>query len=182
MFVFNIKINKNFLFKAFILFLILLVLIVLGISIYKIFSNADSTVTVNDSITAPEIANITSENYTNVLKTVYDDLDTYIGQNISFCGYVYRVYDFESNQFVLARDMCVTDESQTLVVGFLCEYDDAANFSNGTWVQITGKIQKGNYHGEIPVINITSIQIVEEPQEPLVSPPDDTYIPTSILF
>lgn len=182
MFVFNIKLNKNFLFKIFILFLILLALIILSFSIYKIFSSANSTVTVEDTINTPEIVSITSQNYTNVLKSVYDDLDTYIGQNISFCGYVYRVYDFESNQFVLARDMCVSSNSENLVVGFLCEYSDASNFQNGTWVQITGKIKKGNYHGEIPVIDITSMEVVDAPQSPIVPPPDDTYIPTSILF
>lgn len=182
MFVFNIKLNKNIIFKTIIIFLIILTLIVLCFSIYKIFSNANSTVTVNDTITAPEIANISTENYTNVLKTVYDDLDTYIGQNISFCGYVYRVYDFKSNQFVLARDMVVSSDSQSLVVGFLCEYDDAINFSNGSWVEISGKIKKGNYHGEIPVIDIQSIKTVDEPENYFVSPPDNTYIPTSILF
>ena len=182
MFVFNIKINKNFLFKTFVLILILLALTVLCFSIFKIFSSANSTVTVNDTVTVPEIANITSENYTNILKAVYDNLDTYIGQNISFCGYVYRVYDFENNQFVLARDMSVSSTSENLVVGFLCEYSEASNFQNGTWVQITGTIKKGHYHGEIPVIDVTSIEPADAPESPIVPPPDDTYIPTSLLF
>ncbi len=182
MFVFNIKLNKNILFKVFIILLIILSLVVLCASIYKIFTKANSSITVNDTITAPEIANITSQNYTNILKTVYDDLDTYIGQNISFCGYVYRVYDFESNQFVLARDMVISSDNQTLVVGFLCSCDNAKNFANGTWVEISGKITKGNYHGEIPLIDVSSIKEVDEPQDAFVCPPDSTYIPTSILF
>lgn len=182
MFIFNIKLNKNILFKVIILILIVLSLIVLCASIYKIFINANTTVTVNDSITAPEITNITSKNYTNILNIVYNDLDTYVGQKISFCGYVYRVYDLEENQFVLARDMVISSDNQTLVVGFLCNCENATDYSDGTWVEISGKITKGDYHGEIPIIEIDSIKEVNEPEDALVSPPDSTYIPTSILF
>jgi len=52
-----------------------------------------------------EIAYLTDENYTNILKAVHENLDTYIGQKISYIGYVYRVSDIEDNQFILARDM-----------------------------------------------------------------------------
>ena len=53
-------------------------------------------------------------------KAVHDNLDNYIGQQISFSGYVYRISDFESNQFVLARNMIISSDFQTLIVGFLC--------------------------------------------------------------
>lgn len=182
MFIFNIKMNKNILFKLIIGILIILSLIVLCASIYKIFINANSTITVNDSINIPEIANITTQNYTNILNLVYNNLDTYIGQKISFCGYVYRVYDLESNQFVLARDMVVNSNTQTLVVGFLCKCDKANEFENGTWVEISGKITKGDYHGEIPLIDIDSIKIINKPDDVFVYPPDSSYIPTSFLF
>lgn len=52
-----------------------------------------------------EIAYLTDENYTNVLKEVHENLDTYLGQKICYTGYVYRVSDLQENQFVLARDM-----------------------------------------------------------------------------
>ena len=48
---------------------------------------------------------MTDENYTNVLKEVHENLDTYVGQKICYTGYVYRVADLPENQFVLARDM-----------------------------------------------------------------------------
>lgn len=39
---------------------------------------------------------------------------------INFKGYIYRVFDFEENQFVIARDMFINEEkTQTVVVGFL---------------------------------------------------------------
>ena len=74
--------------------------------------------------------------------------------------------------------MIINSNSQTVVVGFLCEYDDAKNFPDNTWVQITGEIIKGDYHGDI--IKINNIKIVDKPsQEEYVYPPDDSYIPTS---
>ena len=109
-------------------------------------------------------------------------LDEYVGQKIHFTGYVYRVYDFSETQFVLARNMKVTSDNQTLVVGFLCNYNEAFKFSDNTWVEITGKITKGDYHGDIPVIEIEEIQSCNKPQDDLVTPPDDLYIPTSALF
>lgn len=104
------------------------------------------------------------------------------GQKISFTGYVYRVYDFSNTQFVLARNMVISSDNQTLVVGFLCNFKDASKFSDGTWVNITGTITKGDYHGDIPVIEIKEMKACDKPSDEYVYPPDDTYIPTSALF
>ena len=42
-------------------------------------------------------------------------------------GYVFRANDFKENQFVLARDMIISSNLQTLVVGFLCETNELSN-------------------------------------------------------
>ena len=89
------------------------------------------------------------------------------------------VLDLQENQFVLARNMIVSSNSQTVVVGFLCECDNAKVFENDTWVNVTGEIVKGNYHGDMPIIKITNIEHTEKPSEEYVYPPDDSYIPTS---
>lgn len=178
MFICNVKFDHKFIFKIVFVILFLIVLALAGFSIYKIFHK-----NYNDNcISAPDVANITSDNYTNVLKSVHDHLDEHIGQKIHFTGYVYRVYDFSQTQFVLARNMKVSSDNQTLVVGFLCNYKDASKFSDNTWVEITGKITKGDYHGDIPVIEIQEIKSCNKPQDDLVNPPDDMYIPTSVLF
>ena len=60
------------------------------------------------------------------------------------------------------------------------EYDEAKNFEDNTWVQVTGEIYKGNYHGDMPIIKVTDIKTVDKPsQEEYVYPPDDSYIPTA---
>ena len=82
MFIYNFKFNGKLFTK--ILFVII-GLIVTGyflISAYKIYSNSFK---VKDNQDDENIINITTDNYTNVLKTVHDDLDSYIGKNICFC-------------------------------------------------------------------------------------------------
>jgi len=116
------------------------------------------------------------------LKSVHDNPDEYIGQKIKFSGYVYRIIDFTEKEFVLARNMVVSSDFQTVVVGFLCNYDKAKDFEDGTWIEITGTITKGAYHGEMPIVDIENIQKTEKPSDENVYPPDDDYIPTSSLL
>ncbi len=178
MFICNFKLNNKMIFKIVFIIIFIVVIAITGISVYKIFNYKSSDGCTN----IPNVANISADNYTNVLKSVHDNLDEHIGQEISFVGYIYRVYDFSNTQFVLARNMIISSDNQTLVVGFLCDYKNASNFSDGTWVNITGKITKGDYHGTIPIIEIKDIKQCDKPKDEFVYPPDDTYIPTSALF
>ena len=57
--------------------------------------------TVNDSYFENDsVTEISSENYTNVLKEVHDNIDEYVGKEISFVGYIYKIDYLEKNQFV----------------------------------------------------------------------------------
>lgn len=181
MFVCNFKLNKNFILKLFLFIIFLTAFIILGITLYRL-CNFQSLDTVKDEIKYENAQLLTANNYTNVLKTVHDNLDNYIGQKITFTGYVYRVYDLKQTQFVLARNMVVSSDYQTLVVGFLCNYENALNYSDDTWITITGKITKGDYHGEIPVIEIEKIEKAEKPNDEYVYPPDDSFVPTSSIL
>ena len=78
--------------------------------------------------------------------------------------------------------METSQENKTFVVGFLCNYKDADKYKDGTWVEVTGTIEKGNYHGEIPILKIIKIKETKEPEEKLVPLPDDTYVPTAVIF
>lgn len=147
---------------------------------YRVFSGANNSSKSNSCIPQSGVSQISPKNYTNILKSVHENIDSYVGKKICFTGYVYRVLDLQDNQFVLARDMIVNSNSQTVVVGFLCEYDESKNFDDNTWVQVTGEIFKGDYHGDMPIIKITDIKSVDKPsQEEYVYPPDDSYIPTA---
>ena len=80
---------------------------------------------------------------------------------------------------MLARDMIVSSNYQSVIVGFLCEADNAKDFADETWVEVTGEITKGDYHGPMPIVKITEIKKVDRPTEEYVYPPDDSYIPTA---
>ena len=62
------------------------------------------------------------------------------------------------------------------------KYDGWAGFEEGTWVNVTGEIIKGYYHNEIPIIDINKIEETSKPEEEYVYPPDNTYIPTSVIL
>lgn len=188
MFICNFKLNKKKITKFLIIIFALIALILLAISSSKIFEEIKKAISteeitkISDSIPTPEIAELTSENYTNILKQVHENLDTYIGQKVSFTGYIYRVSDLKENEFILARDMIINSKNQTVVVGFLCSYENAKDYPNDTWVKITGTIQKGYYYGDIPILNITKIEETSIPYNPLVNTPSDSYVPTSIIY
>lgn len=179
MFIFNIKFNLKLVVKTLFIIMAIIVIAAFLFSTYKIIKNS---IRVKDEIKNPSITYIEPENYTNILKCCYENMDEYIGQTICFSGYIYRTIDFNENQFVLARDMTTTDKNQTYIVGFLCECNKLKNFKDNDWVEVVGGITKGNYHGDVPILKIKKIKMVAKPENALVPPPDNTYIPTSILF
>lgn len=181
MFICNVKVNGKLWFKILLVFMGLIVLTVFVFSVYKLFNSDENVVYTNDEIRHSDVTEISPDNYTNILKAVHDDLNSYLGKEIKFSGYVYRVIDFNDNQFVLARNMIV--DSQSYVVGFLSEYDKICDFEDGSWVEIIGTITKGKYHNrEIPIIEIKKLNKIDKPQDEFVFPPEDTYIPTSAVL
>ena len=180
MFVWNIKLNGKKLVKIFLVIIAIAITIYFAISAYMIYSNSFK---VKDEVTSSNMINISNNNYTNILKSVHDDIDFYVGKEICFSGYIYRLIDFKETEFVLARDMIISSDMQTLIVGFLCDCKNAQNFADNSWVEIKGEITKGSYHGDMPIIKIKEIKQIEKPKDNIyVYPPDDTYVPTSATF
>lgn len=180
MFVYNVKFNGKALVKLLFVIVAIAVTIYFVVSAWKIYNNSFK---VKDEIISPDVMQLTAENYTNILKSVHDDIDSYVGKKICFTGYVYRVLDFKETEFVLARDMIISSDMQTLVVGFLCDSKNANDFENDSWVEITGEITQGSYHGDMPIIKVKDIKQIEKPKDNVyVYPPDDTYVPTSAMF
>jgi len=180
MFVYNFKVNGNVIFRTIIISIVVISLIILTFSVYNFYNK--SKFILSDDIPLNSVATIESNEYTNILQQVYENVDTYVGQTINFTGYVYKLYDLKDSEFVLARDMLINSDSQTVVVGFLCSYENAGNLKAGTWINVTGEIIKGYYHNQIPVININKIEETTKPEDEFVYPPDNTYIPTSVIL
>ena len=90
MFVYNLKINGSKVFKTFFIVVILLIICIMGIVLFRIFNGANKASTCMPN---SDISEISAKNYTNVLKTVHENIDNYVGMKIKFTGYVYRVSD-----------------------------------------------------------------------------------------
>ena len=167
MFVCNLKINKKkfvFLFTSLILILAILLMF---LAFNKIFFNIPQS-----AISESNILTITSDNYTGFLKDCHESIDKYIGETIQITGYVYRMPDFNENQFVIARTMLINSNNKAVVVGLLSESNKIENFNNSTWVTCTGTIKKGNYNGDMPVLEVISIQASEIPEDEFVYSPN----------
>ena len=187
MFLYNFKLNGNRLIKFLFIVMLLIILIILSVGMYNIFlkneSKSSSEIKLTDTIKSDKIFEITPENYTNILQAVTENIDSYVGSKVHFTGYVYRLFDVDKYEFVLARDMLVNENSsQSLVVGFLCTYDTAYEFKDNTWVDITGTIIKGEYYGDIAQIKVDNMFECSEPEDKFVSVPDNSYVPTSSMF
>lgn len=180
MFIYNFKVDGNKLGKILLGILLVIILIITAIICYRILGN--NFFKTNDGIKIKDVQELSVTNYTNVLKNVHDNIDQYLGQKIKFSGYVYRMIDFKENQFVLARNMIISSDFQTVVVGFLCECDEIATYEDNCWIEIEGSITKGDYHGEIPILKIQKIKKIEKPSEEYVYPPDDSFVSTSTVL
>ncbi len=180
MFIYNLKLNKNLLVKIFICISLVVIFSILAFSIYIIFfKNTTNTLASKKN---DEIFDLNELNYTNILKAANENIDDYVGKKFRVTGYVYRLLDFDKNQFVIARDMKFNNNSTSLVVGFLCNYKKASDYPDGSWVEVVGELKKGNFNGDIAILDIISIVETRRPEILLVEPPDKTYIPTSNMF
>lgn len=109
-------------------------------------------------------------NFTDVLKTVHDNIDANVGKTIKLSGFVFRLPDFRANYFVCGRNMLLDDDEK--VVGFLCTYNGDLELADSEWVEITGTIVKGYYTTDMPIIEVTSINKITAPSNTFVKTPD----------
>lgn len=181
MFVCNVSLNKSKILKILMYIFIIILIISVIFGIYSLINKSKRNF-VNDDLKAANVLEINSENYTSILKSSHENIESFLNKTIKFSGFVYRLYDFNENQFVLGREMIISqtsqNQAQVVVVGFLCDYAESSKFSDGTWVEIEGVISKGYYHSEIPVVEITNIAKTSAPENPYVYPPDVSYIET----
>lgn len=114
---------------------------------------------------------LTAENFTQILKTVHNDIDGNIGKTIKLSGFVFTLPDFKEQNFVCGRDMMLGGEEK--VVGFLCEYTGNTDIAESEWIEVTGKIIKGYYMGDMPVIKIDNLNKITAPANTFVDAPEE---------
>lgn len=156
MFVMNLKLNNKKVLIICIIIAFLVALIVEGISFIN--NNNDSY----DYI-------VTGENFTNMLKTIHEDIEGNIGKTIKVSGFVFNMPDFKETNFVCGRNMLLYDDAK--VVGFLCEYEKKNDLLDAEWIEITGTFIKGFYSCDMPVIKVESCTKIPAPANSFVDPP-----------
>lgn len=149
-------VNIKFNFKYFLIFICSIILILSVIFLTNLFKN--DTIVLNNN------------NYTSILKNVHDSPSEYINKNVHMTGYVFRAEDFENNQFVVARDMIVS-ENDYRIVGFLCESELINEYENNIWIEVQGTIKLKDYHGPMPIIEVYKLNRITTPNDTIVYPP-----------
>ncbi len=129
------------------------------------FSSTPYT-SVNSSIEAYDYI-LNDENYTSILDEVHNNIDANIGKTIKLSGFVFRMPDFKENFIVCGRNTISNNEDK--VAGFLCKYDESSKLLDNEWIEITGVITKGDYNGQMPVINIGSLEKITAPANTFVT-------------
>ena len=69
--------------------------------------------------------------------------------------------------------MLINSNSQAVVVGMLCECENAKDYKDYEWVSISGIVEKGDYNGPIPEIKVFEIKKSEIPEDEFVYEPID---------
>lgn len=158
MFICNLKLNLKKI-------LIISVVIIMAVALFFEISNMQG---------AKKASNIdyvlSEENFTEILKSVHDNIDENVGKTIKMSGFVFRLPDFRSSYFVCGRNMMLDDAEK--VVGFLCTHNEQIELKDSEWVEVTGTIVKGYYVSDMPVIQVTKIEKITAPANTFVKTPD----------
>lgn len=103
-------------------------------------------------------------------------IDNFVGKTMQISGFVYREPDMPPNQFVVSRLAMQCCSADAFPYGMLVESDQAKNFDNDTWVNITGIIGKTTYNeNEIMKLDAERIETIEAPDTPYVYPYFDDF-------
>lgn len=105
--------------------------------------------------------NVNDDNYILTLEKIHNSLDENIGKTIKVQGFYYTLADFDKNFFICGR--YIADNNDTKVAGFMSMYDGLMELNENEWIEVTGKIIKGDYNGEIPVIKVDTITKIPAP-------------------
>lgn len=166
MFVCNLKVNIK---KIMIILAIIIVIVAIALEL-DVF-NTDHDTSNNYENTYDYV--ITENNFTDMLKSIHENIDQNIGKTVSISGFVFTMPDFKATYFVCGRNMILSGNEK--IVGFLCNYDKATELLESEWVEVTGVIEKGFYQTDMPVIKVKSIKKITAPENTFVAPPSNKY-------
>ncbi len=117
-----------------------------------------------DFLVIDDVIRLTDANFYLWLSELYENLDVYIGQEITLTGFVYRIESLSSDQFITSRFIMTCCAADVQIYGLLCEHEGAGDLEFDQWVEVTGVI-KASMKNEMvmPLIEITTLNEIEKP-------------------
>ena len=76
MFIYNVKVSGSLLFKIFFVVVTIIILSVFSVCCYNLFTSAKNNVNVSDN--SSSVIELTTQNYTNILKDSHEHIDDYV--------------------------------------------------------------------------------------------------------
>lgn len=118
-----------------------------------------------------DVIETTEENFLVLLDDISQNLDHYKGKKIITYGFVYRTEGQEPDKFLTARIAMVCCAADSLITGFVSQWDQAVSLEEEAWVKIEGIISATEYEMdtvdyayEVPLIEVTNVQPIDPPE------------------
>lgn len=115
---------------------------------------------------------LTDETYGIWYLDALDNLDRYIGKEVSFVASTLVPGNFAKGMFVPGRAImtCCAEDIQFL--GFPCKYKDSDKLADRSWVKIVCKVGKeyfDGYKGEGPMLTAVSVEPCKAPKDEVLT-------------
>ncbi|GGF24757.1 TIGR03943 family protein [Halobacillus andaensis] len=124
-----------------------------------------------EKLSEAESFTLTEDDYIGTISLLEEQVDEYVGKQVTMKGFVFREDGFPDDRMVVGRfgiSCCVADGG---IYGLLIQGngEDFNQYKNDTWVEITGTVKKVEHNNwELPMIEPTDIKTIDVPKEPYV--------------
>ena len=121
--------------------------------------------------TEADVINIEDVDYGIFYVDLRDNPERYEGKTVHFRGKMMKNKALGSKYFGLGwmAMTCCAEDLQ--FIGYICESPKARGFGNGSWVEVTAKVEIRHmlaYRGKGPVFRVISMETIEKPESELV--------------
>ncbi len=121
-------------------------------------------------ISADEIE-ITDDSFALFYLDSMENVDRYIGKNVSLTGMVVKKKEDDPEAVIIGRLAMTCCAEDLSLFGFICEYEDACELEPHEWVSIQAVVDKDydeRYHLWYPILKIISCENCKKPKKEVV--------------
>lgn len=115
--------------------------------------------------------NITNKSYATFYIDAMENIDRYIGKNVSLTAMVMKKSEDNSNTIVIGRFVMTCCADDMSVFGFICDFDSETDLDLDDWIFVNAIVEKEyaeKYDTWYPVLHIASYNKCEAPQNEVI--------------